>query len=66
MTVGEFCEYLNSDDLIVITKPDGAFASGYIYEMEKYFAEEILHIKADKYPIATMSNNHVGYELKVA
>lgn len=66
MTVGDFCRYLKSDDLVIITKPDGGFANGFVAEMSEYFDEEILHISADKYPCAFQANKNIGYEIDVA
>lgn len=66
MTVGEFCKYLNSNDLIIIRKSDGGFASGLVSEMSVYFDEELLHINADKYPGALRINKNIGYEIDVA
>lgn len=66
MTVGEFCKYLNLNDLIIITKPDGGFASGFVADIRDYFDEEILHISADKYPCALKINKNIGYKIDVA
>lgn len=66
MTVGEFCKYLYQNDLIIITRPDGSFMSGFVTNMREYFNEEILHIGADKYPCAFNVNKNIGYEIDVA
>ena len=66
MTVGEFCRYLNPDDLIILTKPDGSFASGYVTDMSEYFDETVLHISADIYSRAFKKNKNVGYEIEIA
>ena len=66
MTVGDFCKYLKPDDFVIITKPDGGFASGFVTDMSQYFDEEILHISADKYTFAFKVNKNIGYELDVS
>lgn len=65
MTVGDICKYLNKDDLIVITKPDGAFVSGFVEEMFEYFDKVIKHIGASISCRSLKWNNNIAYEFDV-
>lgn len=63
--VGQFCDLLNEDDVICLVKPDGGFASGMVKEMKDYFDEEIIHLSANRSPIAYRKNNCILYNLDI-